>query len=59
MQFFGQFLVKEGAITVDQLRTALDLMARENLKLGQIAVEQDLVKRERSERNQSRATIQR
>ena len=43
MQFFGQFLVKEGAITVDQLRTALDLMARENLKLGQIAVEQGLL----------------
>jgi len=43
MQFFGQFLVKEGAITVDQLRTALDLMARENLRLGQIAVEQRLL----------------
>lgn len=43
MQFFGQFLVKEGAITVEQLRSALDLMARENLRLGQISVEHGLL----------------
>ena len=43
MEFFGQFLVKEGAITVEQLREALDLMASENLRLGQVAVEQGLL----------------
>jgi len=43
MEFFGQFLVKEGAITVEALREALDLMGTENLRLGQVAVEQGLL----------------
>ena len=40
MQFFGQFLIQEQAITVEQLREALDLMNRQNLMLGQLAVEE-------------------
>ena len=37
---FGQFLVRTKVISVEQLRDALDMMSRENLLLGQLAVEE-------------------
>lgn len=40
LEFFGQFLVRTKVITVEQLRDALDMMSRENLLLGQLAVEE-------------------
>jgi len=43
VQFFGQFLIQEQAITVEQLREALDLMNRQNLMLGQLAVEENFL----------------
>ncbi|MEE2961706.1 MAG: hypothetical protein VYA34_13255 [Myxococcota bacterium] len=39
MEFFGQYLLREGVIDVEQLRLALELMDRENLRLGQVAIE--------------------
>ena len=40
LEFFGQFLVRTKVISVEQLRDALDMMSRENLLLGQLAVEE-------------------
>ena len=40
MQFFGQYLIQEKVITVEQLREALELMNKQNLMLGQLAVEE-------------------
>ena len=41
VKFFGQFLVERGEIQADELRSALDLMKRENLSLGELAVKAD------------------
>jgi hypothetical protein len=38
VKFFGQFLIERGEIQAGQLRAALDLMKRENLSLGELAV---------------------
>ena len=43
VKFFGQYLLLEGAVTMDQLREALQLMEREHKVLGQLAVEQKLL----------------
>jgi len=39
VRFFGQFLIERGEIDAPQLRSALDLMERENLTLGELAVQ--------------------
>ncbi|MBW2293391.1 MAG: hypothetical protein JRG94_13925 [Deltaproteobacteria bacterium] len=38
IKFFGQFLIEIGEVDPESLRSALDLMERENLTLGELAV---------------------
>ena len=46
VKFFGQYLLLEGAVTADQLRSALELMEREHRMLGELAVEAGLLSAE-------------
>lgn len=39
IKFFGQFLIETGEVGPESLRSALDLMERENLTLGELAVQ--------------------
>ena len=39
IKFFGQFLIESGEIDPESLRSSLDLMERENLTLGELAVQ--------------------
>ena len=45
---FGQYLLLEGAVTMEQLREALQLMEREHRVLGQLAVEEKLLTAEQA-----------
>lgn len=48
VKFFGQYLLLEGAVTMEQLREALTLMEREHKVLGQLAVEEKLLTQEQA-----------
>ena len=48
VQFFGQYLIGQEAISNQQLREALELMSRTNLPLGQVAVEKGLITNEQA-----------
>ena len=43
MQFFGQFLIQKKMISAVQLREALAVMAKKNLRMGEIAVSMGLL----------------
>ena len=43
VKFFGQYLLLEGAVSMDQLREALQLMENEHRVLGQLAVDEKLL----------------
>ena len=48
VKFFGQFLLLEEAVSVDQLREALQLMEAEHKVLGELAVENGLLTQEQA-----------
>ena len=48
VKFFGQFLVQEGVVTVDQLREGLELMDRRNRGFSAIAMEKGYLSQVRS-----------
>jgi hypothetical protein len=48
VKFFGQFLLLEEAVSVDQLREALQLMESEHKVLGELAVENNLITAEQA-----------
>jgi len=48
VKFFGQFLLLEEAVSVDQLREALQLMESEHKVLGELAVESGLLSEEQA-----------
>ena len=48
VKFFGQYLLLEGAVTMEQLREALQLMEREHKVLGQLAVDEKLLTAEQA-----------
>lgn len=43
VKFFGQYLLLDGAVTVEQLRSALELMETEHKMLGELAVESGFI----------------
>ncbi|MBT6492190.1 MAG: chemotaxis protein CheX, partial [Deltaproteobacteria bacterium] len=46
VKFFGQYLLLEGAVSAEQLRSALELMEREHRMLGELAVEAGILSAE-------------
>ncbi len=50
LKFFGQFLLERQAITLAELRSALELMERGNVPLEEVAVEQGLLSTEQAAR---------
>lgn len=43
VKFFGQYLVEQGIVTVDALLEAICLQKQKQLKLGEVAVEMDMI----------------
>ena len=50
VKFFGQFLIEQGEVDSSQLREALDLLARTNRSVGQIAVAEGMLTQADAER---------
>ena len=48
VKFFGQYLLLEGAVSMEQLREALQLMEREHRVLGELAVQEKLLTRDQA-----------